>query len=333
MELYFEALREHEPGPKWQGLFARLWPAYSHWYASQGLEERPTYLKCSQAVRKHMPELVPMYEELCELAGGGDVASRFLSLYGPPPYLSGCSQAIWNGDDPILVRNYDYNPSTFDAVVLESKWLGRTVLGMTDCLVGLTDGINSSGLVLSLTFGGRRVVGKGFGVPIIIRYVLETCDTVEEATEKITRIPSHMAYNVTMLDAKGHWSTVYLSPDRKAVVTRASVATNHQEKVEWASHAHATASVERERLLLQKLTLHRPEKQEFISSFLRPPLYSLAFERGFGTLFTAAYSPSAMKLALYWPGAAWGLPMGQFEEAVRLVRYPDPGTSATASFA
>ena len=323
MELTFEAIREATPGRKWQVLFNRLWPAYERWYLQHGLDDRPTYLKCSKAFKRYMPELHGIYERLSDLAGGGDVQSRFLSLYGPPPYMSGCSQAVWPGDEPLLVRNYDYSPLAFDAVVLETRWLGRTVLGISDCLIGLTDGINDRGLAVSLTFGGRRATGDGFGVPVILRYVLETCDTAEQAAEALTSIPSHMAYNVTVLDKGGIWRTVYIAPDRKPIVTHASVATNHQQRVEWASHAQATASVERERLLLQKLTLHRPSRGEFIGAFLRPPLYSLAFERGFGTLFTAVYQPSSPGLELHWPGAKWQLPMRTFAEGYRRVVYPE----------
>ncbi len=66
---------------------------------------------------------------------------------------------------------------------------------MSDGLWGLLDGMNAAGLVLSLTFGGRQVVGEGFGVPLILRYVLEFCRTTEEATEVLARIPCHMTYN------------------------------------------------------------------------------------------------------------------------------------------
>ena len=41
--------------------------------------------------------------------------------------------------------------------------------------------MNDDGLAVSLTFGGRRVLGDGFGIPIVLRYLLETCGTVEEA--------------------------------------------------------------------------------------------------------------------------------------------------------
>ena len=38
---------------------------------------------------------------------------------------------------------------------------------MSDCLWGLLDGMNDDGLGVSLTFGGRRVLGDGFGIPIV----------------------------------------------------------------------------------------------------------------------------------------------------------------------
>lgn len=80
-----------------------------------------------------------------------------------------------------MVRNYDYAPSAFDSLTLRTRWQGRTVLGTSDGLWGLVDGMNDAGLAVSLTFGGRRVVGDGFGVPLILRYVLQTCETAEEA--------------------------------------------------------------------------------------------------------------------------------------------------------
>ncbi|MEZ5513667.1 MAG: C45 family peptidase [Steroidobacteraceae bacterium] len=305
MQLNFRLISEDRPAAEWLALFRQLWPHHRAWYLSESLRDRPTFLECRRAVGKYLPEFLPLYRELCELAGGGDLESRFLSLYCPPAYLSACSQAVWQGSPPLLVRNYDYSPQAFDAVLLRSRWLGRRVLGMSDCITGLLDGINDCGLAVTLTFGGRRVVGKGFGVPIILRYVLETCETVAEAAAVLTRVPCHMAYNVTVLDAAGNWATVYLGPDRKAFVSRAAVATNHQERVDWATHAAATASVERERFLLNELARGRPTKEEFIAAFLRPPVYSLAFDRGFGTLYTAVYSVAEGSLQMHWPGATW----------------------------
>ncbi len=322
MRLQFELVTEDEPGAQWQQLFRRYWPAQREWYLGESVRDRPTYRECLRALEEHMPELLPTYHRLCELAGGGDLEARFLSLYCPPAYLTACSQAIWQGDPPVLVRNYDYSPRAFDGVLLATGWTGRRVLGMSDCLSGLLDGVNDAGLAVSLTFGGRRVVGDGFGVPVILRYVLETCEDVATATAVLQRVPCHMAYNVTLLDAAGDWATVYLGPDRRAWVSRATVTTNHQEKVEWATHAAATASVERERFLLNELARGRPTREEFIGAFLRPPVYSLAYGRGFGTLYTAAYCPAERMLELRWPGISWPVPLDGAAPSVLAVDYP-----------
>ncbi len=323
MRRLFRAIAEDAPGPKWRALFAEYWPAYRKWWLSEGSEARPSLAECRGALARHMPELVPLHEALVAEAGGGELAARFLSFWRPPPYLSGCSQAIWPGAEPMLVRNYDYSPRAFDALVLRTRWLGRTVMGVTDGLWGLVDGINEAGLAVSLTFGGRRVVGEGFGVPLILRYVLETCERAEEAGRVLERIPCHMSYNVTVLDRRRDYLTAWLAPDREALITRAAVATNHQERVEWASHARFTATVERERFLLQRLTLHREPKEKFIAAFLRLPLYSTAFGAGFGTLYTAVYRPRARELGLRWPGVVWTKHLDHFVEDTRQVHYPE----------
>ena len=320
--MLWRAIHEDLPGPKWAGLFAEYWSEYQRWWLKEGNAARPSYLECRRAIQHHMPEIVPLYDNLCELAGGGDQAARFLSFYCPPPYLSGCSQAIWTGKEPVLVRNYDYNPRAFDSLLLRTGWQGRKVIGTTDGLWGLVDGMNDAGLAISLTFGGRRVVGTGFGVPLILRYVLQTCTTTEEAGEALARLPTHMSYNVTVLDRKRNYLTAMMAPDRPAIITHAAVATNHQENIEWVSHARATATVERERYLLQRLSLHREPLEKFVGAFMRPPLYSTAFRAGFGTLYTAIYRPRKGVMEVRWPGTTWTQSFDTFQEGSRQVDIP-----------
>lgn len=320
--MLWRALSEDQPGPKWAGLFAEYWPHYRRWWLRDGDSARPRYPECRRALQEHMPEIVPLFDTFCTLAGGGDQAARFLSFYSPPPYLSGCSQAIWNGEEPVLVRNYDYDSRAFDSLTLHTNWQGRRVMGTSDGLWGLVDGMNDAGLAISLTFGGRRVVGEGFGVPLILRYVLQTCETAAEAGRVLARVPTHMSYNVTVLDSRRRYLTAMMAPDRPAVITHASVATNHQESVEWISHARFTATVERERFLLHRLRLHRDPQDRFIAAFLRPPLYSTAFSVGFGTLYTAVYRPRLQEAEIRWPGTVWTHRMDGFEEGGRHVQIP-----------
>lgn len=327
MSLTFRAVSEDEPGPVWSGLFADYWPAYSTWWAREGLSGRPTFLECRKALGAHMPEMLGLYDNLCAQVGGGDMEARFLSFYCPPRYLAGCSQAVWPGDQPLLVRNYDYDPGAFDAIVLKTGWNGRGVIGTSDGLFGLVDGINDAGLTLSLTFGGRREVGTGFGVPLILRYILQTCTTAPAAEAVLKRVPCHMSYNVTVLDAERRFLTAYLAPDRPAIITHSAVATNHQERVEWSSHARFTATVERERYLLQRLTLHPESQERFIGAFLKPPLYSTAFSSGFGTLYTAAYRPRERSMELHWPGKTWIKSFERFEKDAMRLALPGHGNS------
>jgi len=322
MSLTFRAVSEDQPGPKWAGLFAEYWPAYHAWWRREGLRGRPTYLESRRQLRTHMPEIADLYDTLCELAGGSDAQARFLSFYTPPAYLSGCSQAIWPGETPLLVRNYDYSQKAFDAVVMKTRWQGRGVIGTTDGLFGLVDGVNDAGLAVSLTFGGRREVGQGFGVPLILRYILQTCTTADEAGAVLKRVPSHMSYNVTVLDRQRNYLTAYLTPDRPTQITHAAVATNHQERVEWSSHARFTATVERERFLLHRLTLHPETQDKFVGAFLKPPLYSTAFSHGFGTLFTAAYRPADGAVDIHWPGLDWPKSFDHFPEDSVRVDFP-----------
>ena len=331
MTITFRAVSEDRPGPKWARLFREYWPAYKRWWSREGIAARPTYAECRKAIGTHMPEILDLFDELAETAGGRDEQARFLSYWCPPRYLAGCSQAIWPGDEPLLVRNYDYAPSAFDAVVLHTRWQGRRVMGTSDGLFGLVDGMNDAGLAVSLTFGGRPEVGAGFGVPLILRYILETCDTAEEAGRVLARIPSHMSYNVTALDRDRRFLTAWLAPDRETILTHAPVATNHQERVEWSSHARFTATVERERYLLSRLQLHPETPEKFIGAFLRPPLYSTAFAKGFGTLYTAAYRPRREQLDIRWPGRDWSFRLGRFEERSQSIAVPEDSLTDPAT--
>lgn len=330
MDLSFTAIADDADGQAWQRLFKQLWPAYRSWYLRDGHLARPSFLACRRALTKHMPEFVDRWTELVELAGGSDVAARFLSLWCPPAYDSGCSQAVWPGAEPLLVRNYDYSTKYFDRVVLRTDWGRHRVLGTSDCLIGLVDGVNDAGLALSLTFGGSRTVGEGFGVPIVLRYVLETCSTAPEAAETLARIPTHMAYNVTALDVDGRRATVHLAPDRPAVVTSAAVATNHQPGDRPRDRTYRSATIERERYLLNRLMLHEETQERFIAAFLRPPLFSLAYQRERGTLYTAAIWPCRRQISYRWPHSEWTLSVDHFEPGTRSVQYPIPAPAAAA---
>lgn len=314
MSLILQCIREPVPGSKWQWLFKQRWPAYHDWFLKQGDHRRPKYLTCERQLRRYMPELMSTYERLVELSGGSDQAARFLSLYCPTPYFSGCSQTVWTRGEPQLIRNYDYNPLLWDAILLHSSWNGRRVIAMADCLWGALDGINESGLAVSLAFGGKRIVAEDFGMPLILRYILETCETAKQAQHVLTRVPSHMAYNVTVLDAQGAHVTVMISPGSEPMISRSQLATNHQEQVEWQEHARATATLDRAHFLSLRLQDAEETSERFQSRFQMPPLYQTKFAEGWGTLYTAIYTPRNNSATFRWPGYEYATSIDEFPE-------------------
>ena len=173
-----------------------------------------------------MPELVPTWEAMVALTGDDEVAARLLTMWDAPSFAPGCSQAAQAGRDPILVRNYDYDPELFEWVVYSSEFTDRKVIGTSDCLWGLLDGMNDDGLVISLTHGGRQSAGPGFAIPLVVRYLLEVAGTIDEARAALDRLPVAASYNLTMLDATGAVVTAFVSPaTRRSTPTQPSRPT------------------------------------------------------------------------------------------------------------
>jgi predicted choloylglycine hydrolase len=298
-------INEPVPGPRWQALFDATWPAYRTWYLSHGDRARPPLAEAERMLRRHLPELAGTWESLVELAGDDDVAARFLTLWNPPAFLPGCSQVALADPEPALARNYDYSPDLFECVVYSSAFTGRRVIGTGDCLWGLLDGMNDAGLAISLAFGGRRGSGSGFAIPLVVRYLLETAETVGDAVRRLHGLPVNMAYNLTMADAAGRTATAFVAPDQDPEISTCPVATNHRGRVpEDPQHARRFHSVERQQHLLGLLDVS-PSPMAIAAALLRPPLHQTAYAQAFGTLYTVLYRPQLGYVDYLWPDTSW----------------------------
>src|SRR4029453_804610 len=151
-------------------------------------------------------------------------------------------------------------------------------------------------------FGGRINGGRGFGIPLIVRYLLEVCSDTQEAVEALRSVPCHMSYNVTVVDSSGKFATVYLSPDRPPVVSLETATTNHQLCVEWAAHARRSRAIERKDFLPNFLAKRQPTGEQLLAAFLAAPLFSTNYAEGFGTVYTTLYRPGERSMALHWRG-------------------------------
>jgi predicted choloylglycine hydrolase len=162
--------------------------------------------------------------------------------------------------------------------------------------------MNDSGLCASLNFGGRNVVGEGFGIPLVIRYLLETCENVDEAVQTLDRLPVHMAYNVMLLDREGNYATVFLGPDRTPGLVRKQACTNHQENIVWPEYATQTKTIEREKAAYDYLNDEQMDLESLYRKFLQPPLHQFDVKKAFGTLYSAAWFPETGEAKIFWKG-------------------------------
>jgi predicted choloylglycine hydrolase len=304
----FRARRIDKIDSQWQAIFADYWPAYKAWYRQKKRADiNPQALKQGQRqLAAIMPEMTPLYDNFLEVSNDCPVAAQFLTGYQPPAYLVNCSQAVLLDEEPVLMRNYDLSPDLSENLVTQSDWLGQDIIGTNECLWGLDDGMNKSGLSASVTFGGSNKVGKGFGIPFIMRYLLQTCDNVKQAIRVLQRVPSHMAYNVTLLDRQGAFATVMVAPEQTAIVTRERCITNHQAQVIWPQQATFSRTRERKQFLDDLLARGKVNEQQLRDAFLAVPLLSTDYPQQFGTVYTAVYKPLSETMSYHWPAErAW----------------------------
>ena len=297
--------------------FASAWPSYRAWFLAEGADARPSCAESRAALAWHLPELLPTYDALVAAVGAGDLEARFLSHWCPPPVATACSLATWTRDAHLLVRTYDYPPLLCDTTVLASSWTGTRVLAMSDCLWGAVDGVNAHGLAVAIAFGGRAVVGAGFGIGLVVRYLLEVARDVGAAVEILRRVPVSMSYNVALTDRWGRAAIVEVAPDLPAVVTGRCIAANRQSHgtgpavTEWPAHALLSGTVEREVALEAAMSDPAATAYDLVCAFLRAPVQRDPELTTWGTVWTSVYDCDAGTLDLVWPGEVWHLTLGE----------------------
>jgi len=299
--LGFSSRIEHYLGEKLVLSYAQAWPAYHHWLSRA---PKPVSAATGRSkIQQYMPKLLATYDELCHVLGASEVTGAFLSLYNPPSFRAGCSQACKTTNNNIeLVRNYDFPQQLSDRLLLHSNWNGTRVIAMTDCLWGVIDGMNEHGLALSLAYGGSPKRGDGFAITLVLRYILEFCTNTDEAITVLKRIPINMPYNITVVDRTGHANTIAICPGETVKVHKIGFATNHQQGGIIEDFDAVADSYAREQYLSTHLSDPRQTKTPVVNLFLNAPLLRKSSDwNGWGTLYTARYLPLLGIVELHWP--------------------------------
>jgi predicted choloylglycine hydrolase len=311
-DLIFEAVDYGKPGSAAFTARARsLWPSTVQSWADESTWIPELQADALGQFARHLPELMPVLENLASaLEHPG--AAAFLTQLTFKPFFVSCSQTGLAG---ALVRNYDFDPAMCERTIARTQYL-RPVIGVNEGLWGLLDGMNDAGLAVSLTFGGRFVQGPGMCIAMVVRYLLETCDTVDEAWQRLQAIPVSTAQNLTLVDREQTMS-VYVGPDIAPTRANEVCVTNHQMEP-------VTEDDEQDSHTLQRLAAVRAATEaardseepveQVVEALLRPPLYNVDLTSGLGTLYTAAYRPAQGRVSYIWPrGQRWEQSFATFQ--------------------
>jgi predicted choloylglycine hydrolase len=302
-------------------LFRANWPSYKRWFFNEGERNRASYLESRQSLSYYMPELMPLYDSLLTALDCDDQQARFLCLYNPPPVASACSQFIVTKPFSVLIRNYDFPPQKCDGIILCTTWGDARVLAMGDCIWGVLDGVNSAGLAVSLSLGGAGIHGDGFGVTLILRYLLQTCDSVDLALKTLGRIPISMDYNIALVDSTGDSATAYVAPLREPQITAHRFSANHPPDTLNCRLSAFSDSRQRQREMKRLDGEADLSPDEIGKAFLKTPIYRPYERFTSGTLYTVLYYPASRQAAFHWPGRVWQLSLDHFQQGELKIRY------------
>ncbi|GAA2126543.1 C45 family peptidase [Streptomyces synnematoformans] len=313
----FQAIEVGDGGDgRWAAYARPLWREMADLLTAEGRTRRGAD-RVRALFRTHMPELVPVLERLTgQLDRPG--AEVFLTHAALRPFSPSCTQIGGNGT---LLRNYDLRPDQCEGAIISSCFL-RPVIGMQDMLWGLQDGMNDAGLAVSLTWGGRSAYGRGFAILIVVRYLLETCDTVDEAVARLRSLPVAVPQNLTLVDAVKA-VTVFVGPDIPPTTAPDACAANHQ-------HLPVTDEQERALRTQERLRAIRAAGTD-VAAMLKPPLYQSVDAQGSRTLYTAHYRPVEGRVTYYWPGESWPQSFNDFAPGSRTVTLGRAGGGARAA--
>ncbi len=89
--------------------------------------------------------------------------------------------------------------------------------GNTTAFIQIEDGMNEKGLVAALTFLYPHLNKPGHNAGMLVRYILEKCDTTAAAIAALKELPRASAQTITLADKQGNVAVVECNPVRMVV--------------------------------------------------------------------------------------------------------------------
>jgi len=220
----------YEVGYKWGKLLLKRDIKLDHCPTFELTEERYKFGKqCIEQYENYFPEIL---EEIQGIADGNAVPVETLHALLMSMYCfefeNKCTCfAISTEEEIIFARNSDF------LVELEKLYMNciynlkgsYSFNGNTTAFVQMEDGINEYGLAVGLTFIYPKIRKPGLNAGMLVRYLLEKCQTTKEALDELHKLPIASAQTLTIADRNGDIIIVECNP-KKIVIINPSKGQN-----------------------------------------------------------------------------------------------------------
>lgn len=186
-------------------------------------EQRDFGNACLSVCETVVPELCQEIKGLAEglMVSYEDLSVWLMIMYGHGD-IHGCTCFCFtDSGNTYLARNSDMFPEIKDTCesILYRPNKGNIFLGHSTSFIQMEDGINEHGLAVGINFLMSKTYKPGLNTGMIVRHVLESCNSVKEAIDTIGSIPIATTQNIILADRSNDMAVVEASP-RKIVVRR-----------------------------------------------------------------------------------------------------------------
>lgn len=204
--------------------------------------------QCVPIYRQFFPAVLQEIDGLAEGQGCAPQALQavLFSMYAMPPACRCFCFAVSNGAQAFLARNSDFLLALRHLnmnVIYRLDGGGFHFTGNTTAFIEIEDGVNEHGFAAGLTAVAPSHIRPGLNAGMLLRLMLETCRTVDEALTLLHSVPVASAQTLTLADAGGAIALVECSCRRVEVLRPAP----HQPFV-CAANAFHTPAMRAERL-------------------------------------------------------------------------------------
>ena len=172
--------------------------------------------QCYEEVQHFYPELISEFQGF---AAGWQweeaQLGAFVSGLGVFDMTGKCSAFACRAQDTVIFgRNYDllykFKKTTESCLIAPQDKFAY--ISQSDVFIGRCDGVNETGLAIAMSFVNGTQIQPGITFHLIIRKVLETCQTVDAAIAVIQSAKVASANNFLVADAAGNMAVIESAP-------------------------------------------------------------------------------------------------------------------------